>query len=85
MLFRSGEFYWLTEKELAVVQDKLTKSPAVLKNWFVSEITFYSSRPDNLVVIMDMEDGMYQASYGGATQESFDALMEVMEGLGEPI
>ncbi|MCI8688389.1 MAG: hypothetical protein HFF57_08790 [Lawsonibacter sp.] len=80
-----GEFYWLTEKELAVVQDKLTKSPAVLKNWFVSEITFYSNRPDNLVVIMDMEDGMYQASYGGATQESFDALMEVMEGLGEPI
>ena len=48
------------------------------------EVTFYSNRPDNLVVIMDVGD-QYQALYGGATQESYAALREVMEGLGEPI
>ena len=79
------EFFEFTEADLAVIRSSLTKRPALQKNWFVTETAFYSNRPDNLVVIMDMEDGMYQASYGGATQESFEALMEVMEGLGEPI
>jgi hypothetical protein len=78
------EFYWLTDEELATVQAKLTKRPAILKNWMEMEVTFYSNRPDNLVVIMDVGD-QYQTLYGGATQESYAALLEVMEGLGEPI
>lgn len=78
------EFYWLTDEELETVQAKLTKRPAVLRNWMEMEITFYSNRPDNLVVIMDVGD-QYQALYGAAIQESYDALLEVMEGLGEPI
>lgn len=36
------------------------------------------------VVVMDV-GGQYQCFYGGATEESYAALMEVMEGLGEPI
>lgn len=79
------EFYELSAKDMEVVRSKLEKRPAVLRNWFVTETTFYSSRPDNLVVVMDMGDGDYQALYGGATQESYAALLEVMEGLGEPI
>lgn len=79
------EFYELSAGDMAVVQAKLEKRPAVLRNWFVTEITFYSNRPDNLVVIMDMGDGEYQTIYGGATEESYAALMEVLEGLGEPI
>ena len=79
------EFYELSAGDMAVVHAKLEKRPAVLRNWFVTETTFYSSRPDNLVVVMDMGDGDYQALYGGATEESYTALLEVMEGLGEPI
>lgn len=79
------EFYELSAKDMEVIRSKLEKRPAVLRNWFVTETTFYSSRPDNLVVIMDMGDGDYQALYGGNTQESCAALLEVMEGLGEPI
>ena len=59
----------------------LPSTPIPVKN----PTTFYSNRPDNLVVIMDMGDGGYQALYGGATEESYAALMEVMEGLGEPM
>ena len=55
-----------------------------LRNWMEYEIAFYSNRPDNLVVIMDVGD-QYQTLYGGATEESYAALMEVMAGLGEPI
>lgn len=80
----SEEFYWLTDEELATVQAKLTKRSAVLRNWMEMEITFYSSRPDNLVVIMDV-GGQYQTLYGGNTEGSYAALLEVMEGLGEPI
>ena len=78
------EFYWLTDEELAEVQAKLTKHPAVLKNWMEMEITCYSSCPDNLVVIMDV-GGQYQALFGAVTEESYLELMDVMEGLGEPI
>ena len=77
-------FYWLTDEELETVQAKLSRRPAVLKNWMDYELTFYSSRPDNLVVVMDV-GGQYQCFYGGAARESFDTLWEVMEGLGEPI
>ena len=48
------------------------------------EITCYSSRPDNLLAVMDVGD-QYQTLYGGATEESCAALLEVMEGLGEPV
>ena len=83
--YNPEEFYELSAKDMAIVQAKLEKRSAVLRNWFVTETTFYSNRSDNLVVIMDMGDGGYQALYGGATEESYAALMEVMEGLGEPM
>ena len=78
-------FYELSAGDMEVVRARLEKRPAVLRNWFVTETTFYSSRPDNLVVVMDMGDGDCQVLYGGATEESFRALLEVMEGLGEEI
>ena len=48
------------------------------------EITCYSNCPDNLLVIMDVGD-QYQALFGAVTEESYLELMDVMEGLGEPI
>lgn len=82
--YSAEEYHWLTGEELAVIQAKLTKRSAILRNWMDLEITFYSSRPDNLVVVMDAGDH-YEVLYGGATEESYAALLEVMEGLGEPI
>ena len=82
--YSPAEFYWLTDEELAAVQPKLIKHPAVLRNWIEMEITCYSSRPDNLLAVMDVGD-QYQTLYGGATEESCAALLEVMEGLGEPV
>ena len=84
MEYASEEFYWLTDEELAQVQAKLTKHPAVLKNWMEMEITCYSNRPDNLLVIMDVGD-QYQTLFGAVTEESYLKLIDVMEGLGEPI
>lgn len=78
------EYYWLTVEELETIQAKLTRYPIPLRNWMEYEMTFYNSRPDNLLVIMDVGD-QYQAIYGGTTQEGYAALLEVMEGLGEPI
>lgn len=83
--YSPDEFYQLSNEDVAKIQAKLDKRPCVLKNWVGMEITFYSNRPDNLVVLMEMENGDHQTLYGGATQESYAALLEVMEGLGEPI
>ena len=78
------EFYWLTPEEVEVVRAKLDRYPYILKGWFEMEVSFYANRPDNLLVLMDVGD-QYQALYGGATEESYAALLEVMEGLGEPL
>ena len=82
--YAPDEFYWLTDEELALVQSKLTRHPAVLRNWMEMEITCYHNRPDNLLAILDV-GGQYQTLYGGATEASCAALLEVMEGLGEAI
>lgn len=79
------EIYWLTSGELANIESKLIQYPVVLKNWMWMDITCYHNRPDNLVAVMKMESGDYQTLYGGATEESYTALLEVMAGLGEPI
>lgn len=84
MEYAPEEFYWLTDEELAQAQAQLTKHPGVLKNWMEMDVTFYSNRPDNLLVIMDVGD-QYQTLFGAATEESYLEMMDVMEGLGEPI
>lgn len=81
----SQAFYELSRADMETVQARLTRRPAVFRNWMEMDITFYSSLPDNLAVILDMGDGAYQTIYGGATEESYHALLEVMEGLGEAI
>lgn len=78
------EYFELSSEDFAAVQAGLEKRSAVLRNWMDLEITFYSNRPDNLAVVMDM-GGEYQTVYGGSSKESYIALLEVMEGLGEPI
>ena len=82
--YRPAAFFELSDGDLSVIRAKLEQRPCALDNWMGMNLTFYSNRPDNLVVLMDM-DGEYQAIYGGATRESYEALLEVMEGLGEPV
>lgn len=88
------EFFWLSPEETEIVRTKLDKYPYTLKGWFEMDISFYGNRPDNLLVLMNTGGqhdyhgegySQYQALYGGASEESYAALMEVMEGLGEPV
>ena len=80
----SEEFFWLSDEELTVVQAKLFRLPAVLRNWFDMEVAFFQNRPDNLVAVMDT-GGEYQTLYGAVSEAGYAALLEVMEGLGEPV
>lgn len=72
---------WLEEDEMEIIQTKLEKKPYMMRGWMDIDISFYSNAKDNMVAIMD--GGDLQAIYGAATEESYDKLMEVMEGLGE--
>ena len=46
-------------------------------------MSFYSNASDNMAVIMDCGD--LEALYGAASEEGYEKLMEVMEGIGEPL
>lgn len=82
--YNPEEFYWLTEEEMASVKAQLTKYPFALQSWVGGmKITFYSNAADNLVAVMDCGD--LQMLYGAASEASYLKLMEVMEGIGEPM
>ena len=82
--YNPEEFYWLTGEEMEQIQSQLTKYPFELQSWISDmKITFYSNEPDNLVAVMDCGD--LQMLYGAASEVSYSKLMDVMEGIGEPI
>ena len=59
------------------------KQPFGLYGWLEMDMSFYSNAFDNMVVIMDCGD--LEALYGAASEEGYEKLMEVMEGIGEPL
>lgn len=71
---------WLDEEEQEIVQSKLEQKPYTIHDWQGMNMSFYSNAPDNMVV-MDCEE--QQVLYGAANGESYNKLMEVMDGLGE--
>ena len=47
------------------------------------DMSFYSNASDNIVVVMDCGD--LEVLYGAASEAGYKKLMEVMEGIGEPL
>ncbi len=74
--------FWIEDEELEIIKSKLEEKPFMLHGWMDMDLSFYSNAPDNIVAIMDC-DGDLQVIYGAASNESYQKLMEVMEGLGE--
>lgn len=83
MKFSYEEFYWITEEELAIIQEKMDKLPYEVHNWIYNiQISLYSNAPDNIVALMDC-NGDLQVLYGANSEEGYEKLMSVMEGIGE--
>lgn len=78
------DFYWITENELAVLEKRLTKLPYEVRGWFGDRILLFSNAADNMVQVMDC-GGDLQMLFGAASEESYLALMDVVEGMGEPV
>ena len=76
--------HWLSEEDMEAVQNRMTRR-TVLKDWFDMDITCYQNRPDNLLAVLDVGGGEFQAIFGGTTQEGYAAMLEAMDGLGEPL
>ncbi len=77
-------FYEITPKEYSLIKRKLTPLPARIQDWLNFDILLYQNAPDNIVVVLDCDDDL-QMLYGAATKESFQRLMEVLDGVGEPL
>ena len=82
--YSSEEFFLLSEKDLKLMQSRLTQLPYTMQNWMECTITCYSNAPDNLAVVLDWT-GEYQMFFGGATEESYNKLRSVLEDIGEPL
>ncbi len=79
------EFYCITEKELAELDRKLTRLPYEVHGWFGERLLLFSNAEDNMVQVMDLGGGDLQMLFGAATEESYLEIMDVVEGIGEPL
>ncbi len=86
-LFTPEEFYELTEEEHSALDAGLSRYPFVLESWISGfRAAFYHNMPDNLAVVMeDPAGGLPQMLYGAGTKASYQALLDVVGGLGTPI
>lgn len=84
--FAPCDFFWLTEEELSRIRTGLTQLPYSFGPWISGmKITLYQNAPDNLAAILECEDGELQMLYGAASEASYQKLMTVLKGIGEPL
>lgn len=83
MPYSSEEFYWLEEEEISVLSSHVKKLPFSLRNWLCAEITLYQNMPDQMVAVMQYEDGSGCMLYGAASKVSYDQLHAILEDMGE--
>lgn len=84
--YSQDEFYQLTQKDVELVQSKLTKFPYEMKNWIGEmKITLYQSEIDNMVAVMECGEDDFQMLYGAASEGSYDRLYSILKGIGEPM
>ena len=80
------EMYWITEQELALMETNLTKLPFEMITWMNDvRITLYNNEPDNMAAVLDFGENDLQLLYGAATEASYEKLMTVLQGIGEPV
>lgn len=85
-------FYWYTQPEVERVEAGLEKLPWELLDWCSEmHITLYQNASDNLLALMSFEGGEGekgcepQALYGAASEEGYQKLLTVVDGLGEEV
>lgn len=84
--FQPEAFFGLTEAERGVLDARLSRYPFALACWLGCRAVFYHNAPDNLVVVLeDPSAGDQQMLYGAGSEDSYGALLEVVDGLGEEI
>ena len=78
-------FYYISDDELEMLKEKLEVMPYHLENWlFIDNIRLFRYSADGAAILIGSE-GDYQMSYGAASEETFEKLSAVLEGIGEEI
>lgn len=85
MSYTSEKFIWLTEEEISALPNILQKLPFSLQNWLCEEITCYQNTPEQMVIVMENEDGTGCMLYGAASEAAYDQLYQILEDIGEPM
>ena len=85
MSYTSEKFIWLAEEEISALPNILQKLPFSLQNWLCEEITCYQNTPEQMVIVMENEDGTGCMLYGAASEAAYDQLYQILEDIGEPM
>ena len=82
--FSPEEFYFITPEEKDKIERMFTK-PAQTFVWFDFEVTVYGDNNSGRLALLDNGADDIQMQYAANTEEEFDRIKELLDGIGEPI
>ena len=76
-------FFYISDDEFELLKEKLELMPYHLENWlFIDNIRLFRYSADGALFLIGSE-GEYQMSYGAASEETFEKLSALLNGIGE--
>lgn len=80
------EFYWITKEEKNKIEKLFAKRKEKLENWLDFSVTLYGDNSHGRIALMEKEgEDDIQMNYAANTEEEYERMAELLEGIGEEI
>lgn len=81
--FSPEEFYWITPEEKAKIEKMFTKREQIISYWLYDwKITLYGDNDEGRLAIME-NGGDIQMQYAANTENEYERMSELLDGIGE--
>lgn len=80
------EFYWITKEEKDKIEQLFGKRKEKLEMWMDFNVTLYGDNCHGRIALMHQEgEDDIQMNYAANTEEEYERMAKLLEGIGEPI
>lgn len=80
------EFYWITKEEKDKIEQIFGKRKEKLEMWMNFSVTLYGDNCHGRIALMHQEgEDDIQMNYAANTEEEYERMAKLLEGIGEPI
>ena len=80
------EFYWITKEEKDTIEQLFRKRKEKLEMWMGFSVTLYGDNCHGRIALMHQEgEDDIQMNYAANTEEEYERMAKLLEGIGEPI